>query len=455
MEVKRNFGRTLLLAAILGASSITMADETAGFISTDSSAAAEAAAAIQAVDAEIPTTAPADGAKTDAASIAAQPQSYGSAWDVITISGFVNGGGIFNTHGAKYNMVGCNSDNEFGLNTAYIRAVKEAQTGVGAIDWGFGVDSLVGSEGHLFRGYTGLDTDWELGHRSSNYNDNPLVGELSDRDRENYAAALPQLYGEFSVNNWKFKAGHFYSLMGYEGPADKRFFYTYSRTFEMTPITHTGAIATFTGIQNMEWSVGWVIGENNTFSRSYDESLITGGVKIHNGDWISLKYAFVAGDGALGGTGGDLFRNDVVLTADLGNGWGTAFLFNYGNFDGEEPVGTWGATASLNDLAQLYGNLEYQSWGNYLYYTICPNWKLGTRMEWQRGTANDGEEGMEILEASFGANWMPTGCDNFVIRPEVRYDKAIIPQDDYEGMFGNALSHDDQFTLAFDMLYKF
>ncbi len=62
---------------------------------------------------------------------------------------------------------------------------------------------------------------------------------------------------------------------------------------------------------------------------------------------------------------------------------------------------------------------------------------------------------MEILEFTVGANWTPTGYDNFIVRPEVRYDKALLPQDEYKGMFGNALSHDDQFTLACDVIYKF
>ncbi|MBQ6158180.1 MAG: outer membrane beta-barrel protein [Thermoguttaceae bacterium] len=448
MEVKRIFGRTLLLAAVFGAASITMADEDSGFISTDSSATA---AAIEAVDTDIPTAAPADSAKTGTIANIVKHDTT-SAWDIIEFSGFVNGGGIMNTHGATYNMVGCNSDRDIQLNTAYLRAFKKAQTGHGVFDWGFGTDALWGSEGHLFRGYTGLDSDWATGHRSSDYNG---VADLSDRERENYAGAMPQLYGELSAYNWKFKAGRFYSLMGYEGPGDSRFFYTYGRTFEMTPVTHTGAIATFCGIQNMEWSLGWVMGENNMFSRGYDESLITGGVKLYNGDWVSLKYAFVAGDGAMGGTGGDLFRNDVVLTANLGNCWGAAFLFNCGKFDGEGG-GSWGTSATLNDLAQYYGNIKYQSWGTYLYYTLSPNWKLGTRMEWQRGVDTDETDGMEILEISAGVNWMPTACDNFAIRPEIRYDKAhMADASGYDGMFGNGLAHDDQFTLACDMIYKF
>ena len=449
MEVKRNFGRTLLLAAIFGAASITMADEGGGYISTDSSADT---AAIEAVDADVPTAAPAPAAtaQSDVIESIVHHDTI-QAWNIIELSGFINGGAILNTHGAEYNMVGCNSDRDFQMNTAYIRAVKKAQTGRGALDWGFGADTLIGSEGHLFRGYTGLDSDWTTGHRSADYNQ---VAVLSDAERENYAGAMPQLYGEFTVNNWDFKAGRFYGLMGYEGPGDSRFFYTYGRAFELTPVTHTGAIATFSGIQNVDLSVGWVMGENNMFSRLYDESLITGAVKIKNGDWFGLKYAFLVGDGALGGTGGDLFRNDVVLNANLGNCWETALLYNYGKFDGESPAGEWGKSATLNDLAQLYGSLKYQTYGGYLYYTLNQNWKVGTRGEWQRGKAEG--DAMEIYEFTLGANWTPTGYDNFAIRPEIRYDKVHTADGSgYEGMFGNGLVHDDQFTLACDMIYKF
>ena len=124
MEVKRIFGRTLLLAAVFGAASITMADEDSGFISTDSSATA---AAIEAVDTDIPTAAPADSAKTGTIANIVKHDTT-SAWDIIEFSGFVNGGSIMNTHGATYNMVGCNSDRDIQLNTAYLRAFKKAQT---------------------------------------------------------------------------------------------------------------------------------------------------------------------------------------------------------------------------------------------------------------------------------------------------------------------------------------
>ena len=42
----------------------------------------------------------------------------------------------------------------------------------------------------------------------------------------------------------------------------------------------------------------------------------------------------------------DLFRNDVVLNANLGNCWETALLYNFGKFDGESPAGEWGRSAA-------------------------------------------------------------------------------------------------------------
>lgn len=464
MEVKKVLGRTLLAAAIFGAASMVFADEDLGYISTDPSAAA---VAVEPVDAEVPTTPPdAIGNAADDAYFISH-QTAQQAWDIIEIGGFLDGGAILNTHGARYNMMSMNSDNQFNANAAYLRVLKKAQTGCGVFDWGFGADTFFGSEAKLYSGYVGLDSDWSVGHRSSKYNNNPLVGELTYEERESYGFALPQLYGEFSANNWKFKIGHFYSLLGYEGVADNRFFYTYGRFIEASPLTHTGAIATYVGLQNTELSLGWVAGEDNTFDRGYSENLITGGVKLNNGGFASLKYAFVAGDGAMAGTGGDLFRNDVVVTANIGRGWEGALLFNYGKFDGDVGMGTWGATATIEDLAQYYGNLEYQTWGGYLYYTINPKWKLGARTEWQRATAetggvvdrhaptDPGEEAVEFLEMTLGANWTPTCYDNFVIRPEVRYDKAIIPFDEYAGLFGKGLSDDDQITLAVDVLYKY
>lgn len=447
MEVSQILGRSLLLAAVFGLAGLAQAEEL-GYISTDSaSAPAEA-------DAQVPAAPPVDSNASYTYAPAAYEAAPQQAMDIFEINGYLNAGGMFNTHSANYNMIHANSDNQIGADGAYAAIVKKAQTGCGVMDWGFGADGMFGRDARFLHGYTGLDDDCTTGHRAADYNGT----ELTEEERAGYGFAMPQLYGELSLNNWAVKVGHFYTLMGYESArADNRFFYSFGRNFEVTPITHTGSIATYRGLKNMEWSIGWVAGENNTFDRGYDESLIHGGVKLMNGDLASLKYSFIAGDGAMVGNAGSLFRNDVVLTAKLNCCWETAFIFNYGSFDAGddfESVTTHGG--NVTDLAQLYGNLEYQTWAGYLFYTVNSKWKIGTRTEWQRGTtdADGSTEAAELFNIGVGANWTPLGTDFLVIRPEIRYDDSHMPLD-YEGAYGNDRSFKDQFSLGADLLCKF
>lgn len=381
----------------------------------------------------------------------------------MDINGYVNGGGMFNTHSANYNMLHANSDNQLGLDGAYLALTKKAQNGCGVLDWGFGSDVMFGRDARFLSGYTGWDSEWETGKRSSDYNRNPLLGRsLTDAERENYGFAMPQLYGEVSVNNWTFKGGHFYTLMGYESArADQRFFYGFGRNFDVTPITHSGALATFKGIRNTEISIGWVMGENNTFEREFDESLLHGAVKVTPNETASVKYSFLVGDGAMAASAGDLFRNDVVLTKKLGCRWETAFIFNYGSFDAGDDYqfnGNFAMNGNVTDLAQIFGNVEYQTWGGYLYYTVNRCWKIGNRVEWQRATTNADDNitvGLETFNFGFGANWTPCGNENFVVRPEIRYDNSHLPLDEFAGAFGNEFSSEDQLTLGIDLLCKF
>ena len=480
MEVNRKITSSLLFAAVVGMAGVAQGLD--GFVSTDDPAM-ETPTENQAIAPES-----ADGnaysnpgyssgdvyynpMAYDTMGYAPMPYeaSYGSAPAGIggmfglDINGYVNAGGQFNNHGANYNMTSMNSDNQLGLDGAYLSIAKHARTGAGAIDWGFGTDVMFGRDAWYFAGYTGLDSDWNLGHRSSNYNDNPLLRrDLTDEERESYGFAMPQLYGEASISNWSVKIGHFYSLMGYESSrADQRFFYGMSRNFEVTPTTHTGALVTFTGIENMEWSVGWAAGENNTFDRGYNESLVIGGVKYALADQTLVKYAFVVGDGAMSDRKGDLFRNDVVLSQKFGGCWEAAFLFNYGSFDSENTGrfnGDYSFYGGVTDLAQVYGNVKYQTWATYLYYTLNPCWKIGNRVEWQRATTasfRGPREGLETFNFGFGANWTPMGNEHFVVRPEIRYDMAKLPIDRYAGAFGNNFSAKDQLTLGVDLLCKF
>lgn len=372
----------------------------------------------------------------------------------LEYNGYLNAGGTFNDHGTVYNFTHANSDNTLGLDGAYASVLKKAQNGCGCVDWGFGADVMFGRDAKFFSSYKGWDDDWETGHYGTEYFNNS----------ESYGFAAPQLYGEMSANYWTFKAGRFYTLMGYEGArADQRFFYTFGRNFEMTPITHSGALATYSGFENLDFSIGWVAGENNMFERGADESLVTGAVQFQRCEGTSLKYSFVAGDGMHAGAKGTLFRNDVVLKKKLNCCWDTAFIFNYGSLTDAEATGYLPGetqyTGTMNELAKFMapgGQLEYQTWAGYLFYTLNDCWKFGGRLEWQKGwNSFRGFEyaNMEFVSMSFGAHWTPLCCDNFVIRPEFRYDTCS------ENVFGrnnlNDRGLDDQISLGCDVMYTF
>ena len=373
----------------------------------------------------------------------------------LEYNGYLNAGGTFNDHGQNYNFTHANSDNTFGFDGAYLSVLKKAQNGCGCADWGFGADVMFGRDAKFFSSYKGWDDNWETGHNRSDFNGYDLGASP-----ESYGFAAPQLYGEVSANYWTFKGGRFYTLMGYEGArADQRFFYTFGRNFEMTPITHSGALATYSGFENLDFTVGWVMGENNMFEQDYDESLITGAVNLHRGDDASAKYTFLAGDGMMSGRSGKLFRNDVTLQRKLNCRWDAALAFNYGSLD--EMSGTVsGISGCMNDLLLLNPaatTFEYQTWAGFLYYTLNDCWKLGTRIEWQKGslTGTGMTADVETTSLTFGANWTPLCNDNFVVRPEIRYDDCSIP------IFGQYVdrttpfTYTDQLSLGIDLLCKF
>src|SRR5262249_27041901 len=62
-----------------------------------------------------------------------------------------------------------------------------------------------------------------------------------------YGFAIPQAYGEVGNKDVSVKAGHFYSVVGYEGiPSAGNFFYSHSYSFQFGgPFTFWGVMGTF------------------------------------------------------------------------------------------------------------------------------------------------------------------------------------------------------------------
>ena len=362
----------------------------------------------------------------------------------IQFHGYLNAGGMFNDHGANYNVISVNSDNQIGLDGACAWIGKDARTGHGTVDWGFGLDAFFGRDARFLSSYAGFDSSMETGHRSDYIN-----GWGLDYDNESYGFAFPQVYGEMSVKDVVVKMGHFYTPFGYESArASERFFYSFGRNEEVNPVSHTGVLATYKGFDGMELTGGWVMGENNLFERGYGESLVIGSVNFFNQDRTSLRYDILKGDGAVQGLAGDLFRNDLVFETKIDSNWETAFVFNYVEFTSYDgPAGAF--TGDITTYMALGGldAFKYESLAGFVYYDLCPGWKLGTRTEWQRGWY--GDNSYEWIDLGLGANWAPMKGDNFLIRPEIRYDRAVVP------IFADASDpKDDQLTFGFDVLCK-
>ena len=396
MRVKNVF--SVVGSVLLMLSPAAMAEEDAIVVAEEAAVPSPPAAA-QAENAETAQTETAQAASPNSAKWVQQMAPIKPCTSGFKFSGYLNAGGLFNDHGAALNENSVNSDNQIGFDGAYASIVKQARTGYGVADWGWGLDAMFGRDARFLSSYTGFDS----------------------------RIAFPQVYGEMAVNNLAVKMGHFYTPFGYESArADQRFFYSFGRHFETTPITHTGALATYKGIAGMEISAGWVMGENNLFERDYGESLAIGSIKLLDGSRTSLKYDILKGTGAMFDQSGDLFRNDVVFTTQLDPLWETALVFNYGKFtpDGGDAF-------------------KYTTLGGYLFYDLCPGWKIGSRAEWQRQW---GSESQEFIDLGLGVNWA-LGGDNLLLRPEIRYDRAVEP------IFGDG-TEDSQLCLGFDVLYK-
>ncbi len=344
--------------------------------------------------------------------------------NAIQWSGYAEAGIMCNTYGNPVNgYPNSGSFNGGGLNALYLSALKEAKTNGCGIDWGFGADFMFGEDARIMRSNTGLDQSWVTGH---------------DRfGNGTYGFAMPQLYMDIAVNDWTVRLGHFYTFLGYEGAkATDRFFYTRGLSFDGLPVTHTGAIVTYNGFENLTVSLGWVNGINNGFDTNFGESLIVGKFVYKFNPAVKISYGFGAGNIAYEsiapGTG---CIHAADLEIELSERLTSVSTFDYGDYNDSL------STKKTTDL----------TFGQHLYYTLNDSWKLGTRIEWNR-TVFPTQDFLERFSLSVGANWKPFNTDSFMIRPELRYDSAT--KLNGVGMFNDG-RNPDQILLGFDLLYNF
>lgn len=209
-----------------------------------------------------------------------------------------------------------------------------------------------------------------------------------------YGWALPQLYVDIAHDNLSVKAGHFYTIVGYETvTAPDNFFYSHSLTmFNAEPFTHTGALATYSICPQMDIYAGWTAGWDTGFESTNDGSNFIGGVSYEFNEDARITYVTTAGNfGAIGDEG---YSHSLVAELQLTD------RVNY---------------VFQSDLKRVNSvSRDIVGINQYLYYDWSENIDLGGRLEWFK------RDGRSLYEGTAGANVQLT--DNIIIRPEIRHD---------------------------------
>ena len=243
-----------------------------------------------------------------------------------------------------------------------------------------------------------------------------------------YGLSVPQLYGEVGSERLSMKAGHFYSIIGYESVmAPENFFYTHSYSYMFAgPFTHWGALATWK--PNDRWTIeSGVVNGWNALDREDDSPAYMGRIKFTgecNRWWTSL--AVITGDDQATIPGilnrevtGNLTRYSYLLGVNPTKRLEYVFHQWLG---AQEDGGRRGQTALWYGIDQ------------YAYFKVRDCLKSGLRFEWFRD-----EDGTRVglnrpnnpnkvplpgnyFALTLGSNWNPLGMANVLIRPEIRWD---------------------------------
>jgi len=298
----------------------------------------------------------------------------GSGWD---IGGWMSWGYTNRSTGMFNNLPGKFNNHQSWL---FVEKVADGSNGLG---FGGRVDLMYGID---------ADDTQAFGNNPGRYD------YQNGWDHGVYGWALPQLYAEAAWGDWRVKAGHFYTLLGYEVVgAPGNFFYSHAFTmYNSEAFTHTGVLAEYAAADNVTVYGGWTLGWDTGFDQFNGGSSFLGGVSVGITDDVNVTYILTAGNLGANGEG---YTHSIV--------------------------GTWNITDNLeyvfqSDLVSVNqgGGQHWDTIGinQYLFYTVSDRVKVGGRAEWWKA------DGVSYYEITGGVNYRPMA--NLTIRPEVRYQWA-------------------------------
>lgn len=284
---------------------------------------------------------------------------------------------------------------DFNLHQQYFYIGKEAD-GSNGFDLGFRADFIYGIDGQ--------DTQ-SFGNPANSFDNGGSF------NHGKYGWAIPQLYGEVAMGDFSVKVGKFYTLVGYETvTAPDNFFYSHSLTqYNSEPFTHTGALGTYSGYENMTIYAGWTLGWDTGFDQSLQGNSYLGGVSIGVGDNMTLTYISTYGNfGLRSGGQNDSYSHSVVADVDV-----TCKLKYVFQTD----------MVSIDDLNGTLAGNDQVGVNQYLIYKYNDILSFGSRLEWWKS------DGVSYANYTSGVNIQL--LDNLIIRPEYRTDWS--PGNDVNG----------------------
>ena len=301
--------------------------------------------------------------------------------------GWSAGGWVQLGYHSKRNSLFNSRDSEYQLHQGWLYAEKAVDGSCG-LDIGGRIDYVYGTDGPDTQAFgidaPSWDNDWDNGN--------------------DYGHALPQLYLEAAYGDLSVKAGHFYTIIGWEVvTAPDNFFYSHAYTmYNSEPFTHTGVLFTYAPSDCLTVWGGYTLGWDSGFDDNGDSFL--GGVSLGLTDSFTVTYATVAG------------RFD-----DRDGNVETGYMHSL--------IGDWNVTDNLEYIIQndvlnsedAAGGIARQTVGinQYLIYTCSDCWAVGGRFEWYNQDNVYTADG-DIYQLTVGLNYKPHA--NLLIRPEVRGD---------------------------------
>ncbi|MDR1492510.1 MAG: porin [Planctomycetaceae bacterium] len=340
---------------------------------------------------------------------------------------------------------------EYQLNQLYVAFGRNVANSGSRVDIGGRIDLLYGAD-YLWTSAIGLETrkvDRNGYHQQdpsvllSQWNKNKSTPPYDSSSRLGLAA--PQLYAELYLPihyGLNIKAGHFYSIMGYESVmSPENFFYSHSYAMMYgEPMTHTGFLFSqrltqrLTGIFGI--TRGWDTWEDPNGKLSY-----LAGVRWNSFDQRT-ELSFVAGSGnetinnnpafpSRSNEGANRTHYSLVLAHRL-----TPNLKLVTQHDlGYEK----NAAYELHNMTPVAVNGHWYSLSQYAIYQLTDNLSVGVRGEWFRdvnssrilkyypvrtfdGAGNKTQyvDGRDYSNVTIGLNWKPVNY--LIIRPEARWD---------------------------------